>query len=67
MVKPARGWWTLHRVALVVIGWLFFAAGVVIENVPLKFLFLVAARALPHALQQVTIIVRHPGPAVRRC
>ena len=50
MVNPARGWCSLHRVALVVVGWLLFASALVTANPLLKGLFLVAARALPQAL-----------------
>jgi len=40
MVNPARGWCSLHRVALVVVGWLLFASALVTANPLLKGLFL---------------------------
>lgn len=51
MVNSARGWCAFHRVALVVVGWLCFAAALVTGNPLLKALFLVTARALPHVLE----------------
>lgn len=50
MANPARGWRVISPAALVVIGWLSFAAALGIETPAVKALFLVAARALPHVL-----------------
>ena len=45
-----RVWSKLRPVSLVLLGWICFLAAVVTQNSAVRFLLLVAARALPHVL-----------------
>ena len=50
MANRTCDWLKLKSVALVTMGWLVFAAAVVVENPAIRFLCLVVARALPPVL-----------------
>lgn len=71
MANFSCDWQQFVSIALVVVGWLFFAAGLLIENPVVKALSLVAARALPHVLTSpLASIQTRDGrvcPASRNC
>jgi hypothetical protein len=62
MAEPKRRWSKHRSAALTGLGWLFFATAFVIEDMVLRFLFLVTARALPHDLSRNLrrLILVHP-------
>jgi hypothetical protein len=64
MANRSCGWTKFMPAALVIAGWICFAAAVVTENPLFRTLFLVAARALPHGFCLCRIRQEEDGPSL---